>query len=144
MENNMAKLFELKEMWRTLYQEVKVNRKFKIDTFENAFSQTYMLLKENTAETSLDKQVVKMIAEAYLFANIKDNMLESACLAACVLTERMLSTCAFNSSSEIVQTATVYVLEAHKEIMLDFGDINESISKLAKVYDDIFVKTLRG
>lgn len=144
MEINKSKIFELKEMWKTLYREVKVNRKFKIDTFENAFSQTYMLLADCSAEASLDKQYVQLIAEAYLFANISDNMLESACLAACVLTERMLNTCAFNCTSDAAKTATVYVLEAHKEILLDFGDINESISKLAKVYDDVFVKTLRG
>lgn len=137
MENKKDMIAELKNMWRSLYREVVGDKKFKFDSFESAFSQTYGLLVEHSAEDSLDKQYIQLIAEAYLFASINDSLLESEFRAASVLTERMLSSLAFNSTSDTTVSSKIYILEAHEEIELNFEDIDESISKLVKVYEGI-------
>jgi hypothetical protein len=64
-------------------------------------------------------------------------LLESEFRAASVLTERMLSSLAFNITSDTTVSSKIYILEAHEEIELNFEDIDESISKLVKVYEGI-------
>ena len=136
MEFNENTIIELTESWKTLYKETKYSKKLKFDAFETAFSQTYLLLAECSKGESIDKRYIRLIAEAFKFASISDNNLENECLAALVLTERMLNSIAFNSTSEAPETAVIYILESHEEITLAFNDVNDSISKLAKVYSN--------
>ncbi len=142
METNRNTIHETIEMWKTLRREEK-GKKFKIDIFETAFSQTYALLSEHSSDSSLDKQYIQLISEAYLFANINGSMLESTCLAASALTERMLDSVAFSYAPYKVEKSTVYILETREEITLDFNNINESLSNLAKAYDNVFFKNLQ-
>ena len=136
MEYTENTIVELIEAWKTLYKETKYSKKLKFDAFEAVFSQTYLLLAECSKGESIDKRYIRLIAEAFKFASINDNSLENECLAATVLTERMLNSVAFNISSEVSETAVIYVLESHEEITLAFNDVNDSISKLAKVYSN--------
>ena len=136
MEYTENTIVELIEAWKTLYKETKYSKKLKFDAFEAVFSQTYLLLAECSKGESIDKRYIRLIAEAFKFASINDSSLENECLAATVLTERMLNSVAFNISSEVSETAVIYVLESHEEITLAFNDVNDSISKLAKVYSN--------
>ena len=131
---------ELAQQWRALTEDVKKNKKIKVDIFDEVFTKTYSTLAMLASEKSIDKCYVEMIAEAYLFANIKDETLDYNCLAAFVLTERMLTYCAFNSSADLDKPSSIYIVEARKEILLDFNDVGESISKLARVFESIFWK----
>ncbi|MBR7143101.1 MAG: hypothetical protein IKD06_06165 [Clostridia bacterium] len=137
MEINETMIKGLEATWSNLCDEIKRKQKFKFDIFEAAFSQTFSLLKSSLAEQVLDKRYVRLIATAYLFANINDESFENTCLAAAVLTERMLDNFAFHTSN-VEDTTAVYIIESRKEVLLDFNDVNESISKLVKIYEDAF------
>lgn len=144
MDDTVVLTNELKQAWRTLALEVKKERKIKIEAFYSTFSQTYSLLSKHIAENSLDKSYVELIAEAFLFANIKDEKLDNTCLAAFVLTERMLAHCAFDSSPSVVESSTIYLVDARREVPLDFNDASESISKLTKIFEDIYWKNINS
>lgn len=133
---------ELKQAWYELYADVKKNKRIKFELFESTFSQTYALLSNHVNEATVDKKYIELIAQAYLFANIKDETLDSTCLAALVLTERMLAYCAFDNSSIIDPTA-IYIAEVRRDVIIDFNDIDESVSKLAAVFDSIFWKKIQ-
>ena len=143
MEFNEIMINELETTWANLYNEVKKNGKFKFDIFETAFTQTFSLLKSSLTEKVLDKRCVRLIAKAYLFANIDDDSLENLCLAATVLTERMLNNFAFRTS-DTEDTSTVYIIESREEVILNFNDVNESVSKLVKIYDNAYWRKLRN
>ncbi len=123
---------------------LKKTKKLKLDVFNATFSQTYSLLSEHSAEDSLDKSYIELIAEAYLFANIKDDSLDSKCLAAFILTERMLNHCAFNNYPSTIEGASVYIFEARKDVRLNFADVNESINKLEKIFEKNYWETLNS
>ncbi len=135
MEVNETMTKELEITWANLYNEAKNKQKFKFEIFETTFSQTFSLLKSSLTEQVLDKRYVRLIATAYLFANINDDSLENTCLAATVLTERMLNNFAFRTSNA-EDTSAIYIIESHKEILINFSDVNESISKLVKIYEE--------
>ncbi len=140
MEIKKSTMNELKETWQTLCLEISKNKKFKFEMFENAFSQTYSLLLEHSAEKCLDKEYIQLIAEAFLFAKINDDTVDSTCLAASVLTERMLNNFAFRDTPNPSELTTIYILESHKEIVLNFNDVNEAISTLKEAYESAFLK----
>ena len=137
VEVNETMIKELEITWANLYNEAKNNQKFKFEIFKTAFSQTFLLLKSSLSEQVLDKRYVRLIATAYLFANINDDSLENICLAATVLTERMLNDFAFRTSNA-EDTSAIYIIESRKEILIDFSDVNESISKLVKIYEEAY------
>ena len=141
MEINKNLTTELEKAWRNLCKDVKRDRKIKLENFENTFNNTYLLLKSCSADNALDKQYVRMIAEAYLFASIHEDTLPSELLAATVLTERMLNNFAFQTACS-AEVSTVYILEAHEEVELDFNDVTESISRLIRIFDDAYLKKL--
>ncbi len=135
MELNLTALFELREAWKNLCSEAADNRKFNFELFEATFTQTYSLLREQAAETILPKQCVRLVAEAFLFASIKDDSLETEYLAAAVLTERMLNSFAFGNTAESAGTSIIYILESHEELLLNFDNVEKSISLLTAAYD---------
>ena len=140
MDDTMILTDELKAAWRDLAVDAKKNKKIKLDRFEGTFSKTYALLVKHLSEKSLDRSYIELIAEAYLFANIEDEALELTCLAALVLTERMLAVCAFGNMSAALEPITIYIVEARKNLLLDFNDVNESISRLVKVFEGMYWK----
>lgn len=140
MDDNMILSEQLKQAWKSLGFEVKRDKKLKIEAFSSAFSQTYSLLSTHMSESSLDKKYIEMIVEAFLFANIKDNTLDNTCLAALILTERMLKSCLSGNNPSSAGQASIFIFETREEILIDFGDVNESINKLTNVIENIFWK----
>ncbi len=140
MENAVMLVENLTQAWRGLVAEVQKNKKIKFEMFNSTFSQTYSLLAKHSTENSFDRKCIALIAEAYLFANIKDETLDHTCVAAFVLTERMLAYCVFGNASALTEPSTIYVVEARRDIPLDFNDVDESISKLTKVLEDMYWK----
>jgi len=77
-----------------------------------------------------------------LFANLKGEHYDSTCLASFILTERMLSYCAFSSAPAAAATLPVYVMEARKDVRLSFSDVGDSMTKLVKILEDFYWKQL--
>lgn len=140
MENTVNLTEQLQQEWRDLGFEVLRERKLNFDAFNSTFSQTYSVLSEYSSEISVDKKYLELVAEAFLFANIRDDSLGNVCLAAFVLTERMLTHCAFTKASAAAAPSTVYDVEARRDIVLDFTNVNDSISKLEKFLDGLYPK----
>ena len=135
MEEKMT-LEALKLGWKELNFNVRKRSRLDLSEFKRLFSETYALLSENSAADSLAKDCVEMIAEAYLFANTENREMDDSGLAAFVLTERMLASCAFNVSADVCDYSAVYVIESRKEVYLNFADVDESLRKLERVLAD--------
>jgi len=140
MDETLISIEQLKQDWRDLAAEVKKSKKLKFELFESTFTKTYKLLLEHLAEEKLERRCVSLVAEAYLFANIEDSAVDSKCMAAFILTERMLTCCAFNSAPVAIEQAMIYLVEARREVLLNFLDVNESVSKLFKIFDEYYWK----
>lgn len=136
MEENIISVENLTQSWRELGIAVKNNKKFKLEMFEETFSETYALLLKSLAENSLDKKIAELVAEAYLFAHINEASLDCTCLAAFVLTERMLDYCAFRSRPSADEVSAIYIIEARKEIKLDFNNVGDSVGKLKGIFEN--------
>ena len=135
--DEIMNLEELKQSWKNLASEVKTTGKLSFETFEATFSQTYSLLSEYSTVNSVDKKHMGLIAEAYLFASIKDSTLGNTCLAAFVLTERMLDYCAFSTDTSGDRVPAVYVFELRRNIRLNFKNVTDSIYTLESVLKEI-------
>jgi len=142
MEEKTIVIEDVTQAWRTLYLDIQKKSKLKIEAFNEVFSQTYTLLTERLPDSSLDKEIVALVAEAYLFANLKGEHYDSTCLASFILTERMLSYCAFSSAPAAAATLPVYVMEARKDVRLSFSDVGDSMTKLVKILEDFYWKQL--
>ena len=140
--NKELELAQLSQAWAELYDELKKNNKINFVEFEKAFSKTYALLSAESAEEKLDKKCVEMILNAFLFASVESKELTSKCHAALVLTERMLSCCALDTTTNPVETTAVYIFETRKEVRIRFRDVNDSLDKLTRLFDEDFWKNL--
>ena len=121
--------------WRELSNGVKNSQKFKFEKFEAAFNDTYELLTKSAEAGALDRKTAALVSEAFLFANSEGDSVESICLAAFVLTERMLNYCAFSNKAASGDSASVYIIEARREIDLDFKNPGESVGKLKEIFE---------
>ena len=75
MNDTIILVEELKQNWKALFFEIQKSQRFKFDLFSETFSHTYELLSKHFTDSSLDKSYIELIAEAYLFANIKNDSL---------------------------------------------------------------------
>jgi len=135
---------KLKQAWRDLGTEVQKNRKFKTELFETTFAQTYSLLAEHAAEGFLDKKYIELVAEAFSFASIKMETLDPMCMAAFVLTERMLAYYAFGNAPVSAAPTTIYIAEARRDFLLDFDDVSESVNRLSRIFEELFWKKVNS
>lgn len=133
---------ELTRKWKTLNFEMKKNKKVDLSLFCDVFSQTYGLLSRCATENSVHKECVGLIAAAYLFANADSNELDSECLATLVLTERMLTDCAFRTYPTVPEGSEIYILEARRDVYVDFNNPGESVAILEKAFDERFWNSL--
>ena len=140
MEEKKA-LEELKQEWRNLNLELRNRNRLDLTAFKRLFSETYSVLSKKSAADSIPKNCVELIAEAYLFANTNIRELGSSCLAAFVLTERMLNSCIFSGIQSECGISAVYVIEAREEVYINFNDVDEAMRKLEAVLEACFRNT---
>ena len=134
MADKKIDLTDLAEKWDTLRRELKQTKKVRTDLFDEAFTLTYSLLSKKSAETTIDRKLVEVVCLAYLFANTEIKELDCKYRATLALTERMIHCCALNSTAAPVEGTLVYLFEAHKEVYLDFKDIDGSIERLEVLF----------
>lgn len=142
MEENVVDLSGLIQNWEDLYEDLCKNKRFSFELFEETFSQTYQLIKQYSNQPNIDKKYVSLITTAFLFSHAESKELDKQYCAALVLTERMLSCCAFNSASEPVEGTNVYIFEARREVRIDFNDVNGSVEKLGQLFEKEFWNNL--
>ena len=135
MEEKIISVGELTQCWRNLSNVVKNGCKFKLEQFEEAFTATYELLVKNAEESKLDRGIAELVSEAYLFAKMNGDSVDNGCLAALILTERMLDSCAFSIRSAECGSASIYIIEERKEVYLDFKNPGETVGMLKDIID---------
>lgn len=135
MEENKKILNELLQGWKKLNIEIKTKKKVDMDLFKDMFARTYSLLSDAAEDDKVSKESVEIVAEAYLFANTENKMLDSKYLAALVLTERMLNCYAFSSAADSSGVSTVYILDLRKEVKINFNNVSESMNLLESAFE---------
>ena len=135
MEINKNEVTLLIQDWRKLNGQVAKRQNPDVELFKKSFSKTFSLLSQCAGAESVDKSYIELISVVYLFANSEDSGVDTRRLAMCVLTERMLNTCAFNSTTESLETASVYILKSREEVVLNFNNVSESINILEKILE---------
>ena len=61
-------------------------------------------------------------------------------LATMVLTERMLNCYVTNSTPATQGSVPVYILEARSDVQVDFNNVNESLAKLVRIFEEDYWK----
>lgn len=135
MEENKKILNELLQGWKKLNVEIKTKKKIDMDLFKDVFTKTYSMLSGTAKDDTVSKESVEIVAEAYLFANTENKMLDSKYLAALVLTERMLNCYAFSSAADSSGVSTVYILDLRKEVKINFNNVSESMNLLESAFE---------
>lgn len=143
MEDNRIEVAELIQGWELLCTDLKINYKLDFEQFRNVFSKTYSVLAQHSADGSLDKSYVELVAKAFLFANFDCKMLESKYAATLVLTERMLNCYAFNCAPEMPEGVTIYAVEARKDVFINFSNVNESLAVLEKILEQKYWQSMQ-
>ena len=132
----MENIMELTQGWESLLATLKKSKKIDFAQFEDVFSKTYQCLSAGAAEPALDKNCVALVAKAYLFANSENKELDNKCRAILAVTERMLSCCAFQSTPDICQGASIYVFELRKDVQIFFQDVSGAVETLEKLFTE--------
>ena len=135
---NKKELQELIEGWEKLYTELRKNKKINFELFENTFSKTYKTLLQCANEEKIQKDYIALIVNAYLFTEAGIKEMDLQYRAALVLTERMLNSCVMSNCPVQPEGAMVYVLESHKEVYINFGDVITSLDTLTKLFEGDF------
>ena len=133
---------ELARSWKNLDFELKKRKNIDLSAFVDVFSQTYDLLSQCATETVIKKEYISVIAEAYVFANADSNELDSKCLAILVLTERMLTDCAFRTYPTVPKGSEIYILEARRDVYVNYDYPAEAVEILEKAFDERFHSSL--
>ncbi len=133
MEEKKLCFKELVCGWEALNIALKNYNKIDLEIFGKTFTQTYLFFKEYSDKDKIKREHIDLIISAALFANADNKDIDFYCRAALVLTDRMLNAVINNACES--DKAVVYILEARKEIYLDFNDVNASVKKLAKFFE---------
>ena len=142
MEENITNVFELVECWEKLDYELKKNKRIDFDLFSQTFAKTYSLLTQFATSDSLDKKYVELISTAFLFANNVNGDVDGKCRAILTLTERMITCCAFTNNDAAPEGTNIYILDSRKDVYIKFKDIDESVLKLERLFNELFWKNL--
>ena len=79
-------IYELAEQWRLLQIGLVRKNDLAYEDFVSIFSQTYAVLKDYANEPKLDKSLMKLVINAYSFANMQAGGYDERAYAAFVLT----------------------------------------------------------
>lgn len=135
MEENKNVIEELKLGWRELALELRKHKRLDLTRFKNVYAQTYAMLLKHAGEGSVQKDEARVIAEAFLFAHTDAAELDKVCIAAFVLTERMLNACAFQTNPALCEMSSIYVIEERKDLCIRFGDVDDALSQLSAIME---------
>ena len=142
MEDTKTERMTLAQEWDALRQELKRNKRMEFAQFNSVFSKTYTLLSESAVESSVDRALIPVITAVALFANNDSRELDNRYRAALTLSERMLSACAYHGAVEPPIGTMVYIFEMRKDVYIEFTNVNESVTKIEKLFEEEFWRNL--
>jgi len=128
-ENNV---YELAQQWRLLQIALVRKSELAYEDFVRVFTDTYQVLKEYANEPKLDKTLMKLVINAYSFANMQAGGYDERAYAAFVLTERMLQSCVMDARTDkkLEQGVSIYFLGQRREALIYFENVDEAINEI--------------
>lgn len=140
MENQEWAIDTLVEQWKTLKAHLQEKDGLDYPLFQQTFAQTYQVLSACKKETVLDKQIMPLIVSAYSFIYTGISSADFTSQAAFVLTERMLQCCVLTVDTREPQVhgVNLYIVEAFREIYLDFIDVEKTLQRLSQVIEKAY------
>lgn len=133
MDEIKIELEQLANHWKSLHHDIKTAGKLDFDVFADTFSNTYRLLCQTTSQPSVERKLLPIIMNAYLFAHADvSEHIDAKYKASLVFTERMLRSVMDGSGGD---TSTVYILELREEIRINFNDVTGSVASLARKFE---------
>lgn len=127
----------LAKQWQLLNLDMQKKARLNAELFQETFAKTFDLLKGYALEAQVAKEHLPLIISAHAFSMAQRENGEAQCNAACVLTERMLHRCLLDREIAVVpEGAYVYLLEARKELYLDFNDVHVALETLTALMHD--------
>ena len=135
MEND---IYELAEQWRLLQIGLVRKNDLAYEDFVSIFSQTYAVLKDYANEPTLDKSLMKLVINAYSFANMQAGGYDERAYAAFVLTERMLQCCVMDARTDkkLEEGVSIYFLGQRREARIYFENVDDAINEIQQGMDE--------
>ncbi len=131
----LENISELSFEWHQLRNELFSRKNVDVDNFKKIFSDTYKLLNAIDGKT-VDRELLGLILCVNNFATAQIELDNSLAVATLILTERMLDYCTSGKKKGAVSGLSyVYVLQRRKEFVINFNDIDESLSTLTNALD---------
>lgn len=125
-------IYELAKEWRLLQISLVRKNDLAYEDFVRIFSQTYVILKDYASQTKVDKAHMKLIINAYSFANMQAGGYDERAYAAFVLTERMLQCCVMDTRTDKLPQdgVAIYFLGQRREALIRFENVDEAINEI--------------
>ena len=125
-------IYELAQEWRLLQIALVRKNDLAYEDFVRVFTETYKVLKEYANEPALDKSLMKLVINAYNFANMQAGGYDERAYAAFVLTERMLQCCVMDprTDKKLEEGVSIYFLGQRREARIFFENVDEAINEI--------------
>ena len=121
--------------WHQLRNELFSRKNVDMDTFKRIFAATYKLLSASDGKT-VDREMLGLILCVNNYATSQIQLDNSLAESTLILTERMLDYCTLGKKKGAVNGVSyVYVLQRRKEFVIDFNDIDGSLTTLTNALD---------
>lgn len=125
-------IYELAKEWRLLQISLVRKNDLAYEDFVRIFGQTYEVLKEYANQKTVDKSLMKLVINAYSFANMQAGGYDERAYAAFVLTERMLQCCVMDTRTDkqLEEGVSIYFLGQRREALIHFENVDEAINEI--------------
>ncbi len=131
-KEQLIKLTILVPEWKKLATLLVEKDEFQCELFKKTFEATYTLLKPFSVQTTVEKELMQLIIQMQNFISARPHGLGKDYSAAVVMTERLLFHCIVRPAAyvEPVIDATIYSIETHEDIRIDFTDVDAAMETL--------------
>ncbi|MBR4864777.1 MAG: hypothetical protein IKU07_09390 [Oscillospiraceae bacterium] len=116
--------------WRKLKVSLRDCDEIRKEVFLETFQGTEDCLEQCLNASTVDKEYIPLIADAYAFAFAEIGKKTAQKQAAQILTERMLYQYAINpeSNEQNANRITIYILETKRQINIDITDVATALA----------------
>ena len=120
----------LSDRWWFITQNVLSDKKFNKEEFKTLFQETFEVLRYCVCEDSVNKELIELIKNISGFGATRLVKVNYHHLAACVLTDAMLTNCLQGETKNEPITKGKWVIWA-REVEVDFLDVENMLSNFA-------------
>ena len=116
--------------WWELTKEISQNKKFEFDSFCELFKETFAAISQYSSEEKIDRDIIELIKDISGFVSTRFSPLSYEHLAACELTDAMLTNCFCGETNSLAEGIGKWCLLT-SEIDVDFNSPENEIFNFA-------------